>query len=54
MLYTEQAARCAVRLTRTMDPQRRALIEREHLDWLDLAKQRRSWIERPIPARTPA
>lgn len=46
-LYREQAGYCADMLLRTADPERRAQIEREHLDWLALAKQLRSWASPP-------
>ena len=40
-LCVAQAAYCAALLHRVRDPLRKALLEREHHDWLSLAAQRR-------------
>jgi hypothetical protein len=54
-LYREQAAYCAYLLNRTLNPSRRALLERERQDWLLLADQHELWLEiedrGPRPAR---
>jgi hypothetical protein len=42
-LYREQAAYCAFLLSRTLEPRRRALLERERQDWLLLADQDHLW-----------
>jgi hypothetical protein len=50
VLYEEQAAYCTYLLRRTVDPGRRALIERERDDWLLLAYQHQLWREVETPS----
>jgi len=50
----EQAAYCTQLLSKTLDPRRRAQLERERQDWLVLAHRQETWRAMQPPARSRA